>query len=108
MTNLGIHPQSIIEGWHKAFKVAEDELENSKVALSFDDPKKFREELLDIAKIVLSSKILHNCCDHFCELAVDAVLRLKNTDDIDLEKINIIKKMGAHLNDSFLDDGNEE
>jgi chaperonin GroEL (HSP60 family) len=36
-------------------------------------------------------------------LAVDAVLRLKG--NTDLQMIHIIKKLGAGLEDSFLDDG---
>lgn len=41
--------------------------------------------------------------DHFCDLAVKAVLRLKGSDHLD--SIHIIKKTGGCLKDSFIDDG---
>ena len=55
----------------------------------------FRRDLLNIAKTTLSSKILTHDKDHFAELAVDAVLRLKGSTD--LEAIHIIKKAGGTL-----------
>lgn len=55
----------------------------------------FRQDLLNIAKTTLSSKILTHDKDHFAELAVDAVLRLKGSTD--LEAIHIIKKTGGTL-----------
>ena len=42
-----------------------------------DDPEKFKEDLLNIARTTLSSKLLVHHRDHFSNLAVDAVLRLK-------------------------------
>ena len=41
------------------------------------DEIKFREDLMNIARTTLSSKILVHHRDHFASLAVDAVLRLK-------------------------------
>lgn len=41
------------------------------------DAKKFREDLMNIARTTLSSKILTQHKDYFANLAVDAVLRLK-------------------------------
>jgi len=42
-----------------------------------DDPSMFREDLMNIARTTLSSKILTQYKDHFANLAVTAVLRLK-------------------------------
>ena len=42
-----------------------------------NDPTKFREDLMNIARTTLSSKILTQYKDHFSNLAVTAVLRLK-------------------------------
>jgi len=42
-----------------------------------DDPVKFRQDLFNIARTTLSSKILTQYKDYFSNLAVDAVLRLK-------------------------------
>jgi len=52
-------------------------------------------DLLNIAKTTLSSKILTHDKDLFAELAVDAVLRLQGSTD--LEAIHIIKKPGGTL-----------
>lgn len=59
------------------------------------DAANFRKDLLNIARTTLSSKILTNDKDHFAELAVDAVMRLKGKHT--LEAINIIKKAGGTL-----------
>lgn len=66
---------------------------------------KFREDLLNIARTTLSSKILSQHKEHFANLAVDAVLRLKGSGQ--LSAIQIIKKGGGRLEDSFLDEGNQ-
>lgn len=44
-----------------------------------DDPVQFREDLLAIARTTISSKILTAAKEHFAQLAVNAVLRLKVT-----------------------------
>lgn len=63
-------------GWRKAVKVAQAALEYSAVDHGQDDAK-FHEDLMNIAKTTLSSKILVHQKNHFAKLAVDAVLRLK-------------------------------
>ena len=40
-------------------------------------PSKFREDLFNIARTTLSSKVLSQDKEYFANLAVDAVLRLK-------------------------------
>ena len=59
------------------------------------DTAAFRKDLLNIARTTLSSKILTQDKDLFAELAVDAVLRLKSSGNLDA--INIIKKAGGTL-----------
>jgi len=63
----------------------------------------FREDLLNIARTTLSSKILSQHKDFFSNLAVDAVLRLKGSGSLDA--IQIIKIQGGSLDESFLDAG---
>lgn len=43
----------------------------------FNFAEKFRSDLMNIARTTLSSKILSQDKEHFAELAVDAVMRLK-------------------------------
>ena len=83
------------------------------------NPPKFREDLFNIARTTLSSKVLSQDKEYFANLAVDAVLRLKvdpvflefdlhsidYQGSIDLEHIQIIKKVGGKLTDSYLDEG---
>jgi len=97
-----IHPQTIIEGWRLATQAALKALD----AAAFDNsknPEKFKQDLLTVAKTTLSSKILAQERDHFSNLAVEAVLRLKGSTNLD--SIHIIKKCGGSLRDSFLDEG---
>jgi len=58
---------------------------------------------MDIARTTLSSKILTQGKEHFAAMAVDAVLKLKGSTN--LESIQILKKAGGSLEDSFLEEG---
>lgn len=97
------HPQTIISGWREATNVAKKALEESSRPLAHDELDKFREQLLTIAKTTLSSKIIAQSKEKFAQLCVDATIRLKGTGN--LSSIQIIKKLGGSLEDSFLDDG---
>jgi T-complex protein 1 subunit beta len=99
-----IHPQTIIRGWRKAIVVARGALEKASVDNS-KEPEMFRRDLINIARTTLSSKILSQSKDHFSELAVDAVLRISKLGSTDLQNIQIIKKIGGKLEDSYLDSG---
>ncbi|XP_064614692.1 T-complex protein 1 subunit beta-like [Liolophura sinensis] len=102
LVSMKIHPQTIISGWRKATDEARKALTD--VAKDHgNDEKKFREDLMNIARTTLSSKILTQYKDHFAKLAVEAVLRLKGSGNLDA--IQIIKKSGGGLEDSFLDEG---
>ncbi|CAJ1419303.1 unnamed protein product [Effrenium voratum] len=97
-----MHPQVIIRGYRLALAAARERLE----ALAMDngrDPTKFREDLLRIARTTLSSKLLQHEKDHFATLAVDAVLRLGGKPNLDY--IQVLKKPGASLKESFLEEG---
>ena len=58
---------------------------------------------MNIARTTLSSKILTQHKEHFSKLAVEAVLRLKGSGNLDA--IHLIKKLGGNLTDSYLDEG---
>ena len=97
-----IHPQIIIQGWRLAVAEARKTL----LTLSSDnnsEPEAFRRDLENVVGTTLSSKLLVQEKEHFINLAVDAVLRMKGSDDLKL--IQIIKKPGGNLRDSFLADG---
>jgi len=97
-----LHPQTIIQGFRIACDVAREALNKSAID-NVKDKDKFKEDLLNIARTTLSSKILYQDKEHFSRLAVDAVLRLQGSTD--LESIHIIKKTGGSMSDSFLEEG---
>ncbi len=97
-----VHPMTIIAGFRAAAEAAHARL----VQLAVDhsaDAAAFRTDLLNIARTTLSSKILTSDKDHFAELAVDAVLRLKGSTNLD--SIQVLKKPGGTVADSFLAEG---
>ncbi|KAL8808728.1 MAG: hypothetical protein Q9200_004079 [Gallowayella weberi] len=97
-----IHPQTIIEGYRIASNVALEALAMTAQNHS-KDKDAFRKDLMAIARTTLSSKVLSQDRDHFASLACDAVLRLQGSTD--LSHIQLIKKAGGKLNDSYLDEG---
>ncbi|KAG9307599.1 hypothetical protein G9A89_023164 [Geosiphon pyriformis] len=102
LVSTKIHPQIIIEGYRLASDAAYKALEQSTVD-NGNDPEAFRRDLINIARTTLSSKVLSQDKGYFANLAVDAVLRLKGSTN--LEHIQIIKRVGGRLIDSYLDEG---
>lgn len=102
LVNMKIHPQVIVRGWRKALQTARKKLyETSKD--NSNNTELFRKDLFNIAKTTLSSKILNTKDGYFAKLAVDAILRLKGSNDLNM--IQIVKKLGGNQRDSYLDDG---
>eukprot|EP00030_Apusomonadida_sp_AF-17_P004782 a512768_109.p1 GENE.a512768_109~~a512768_109.p1 ORF type:complete len:549 (-),score=314.31 a512768_109:17-1624(-) len=97
-----VHPQVIIAGFRAAATVATRTLEALSVS-HIADAGKYREDLLNIARTTLSSKVVFHDKNFFAEMCVDAVMRLGGSTN--LESIQIIKKVGGALADSFLADG---
>lgn len=93
---------TIMAGFRAAAVIARSAL----TSLSRDnsaDPVAFKKDLLQIANTTLSSKLLNVEKQHFAELAVEAVMRLKGSGNLDY--IQMIKKPGGSLRDSYLEDG---
>lgn len=97
-----LHPQLIAEGYREATVVARAALEAAATDNSKDE-EAFRHDLLNIARTTLSSKVLAQDLDYFAQMAVDAVLRLRGSTN--LEHIQTIQKLGGKLSDSFLEAG---
>lgn len=97
-----IHPQTIIEGYRMAAKIAQDALKNSAID-NGNNEERFYKDLIRIAKTTLSSKIITIESDFFAEMCVKAVQRLNGSGN--LEMINIMKKLGGTLRDSYLESG---
>ena len=99
---MRVHPMTIIEGWRKAADIARQALIDSAVDMS-GDPEKMKAALIEVAETTLSSKILSGEKHKFSRLAVDAVMRLNGSTDLDL--IQLIQKPGGTLADSYLEEG---
>jgi T-complex protein 1 subunit beta len=92
-----IHPQTICAGWRLASRVAKDALDRcATVEVTAKD-------LHQIAQTTLSSKLVNAEKQHFAQLCVDAVARLKGSGNLD--HIKIIKLPGGSLRDSYLEEG---
>ena len=57
LVNLRVHPMTIVDGWREATKVAKQALDASSMDHSAD-PEAFKQDLLNIARTTLSSKLL--------------------------------------------------
>ena len=102
LINKKIHPQIIISGFRKARDCAKKIL--VKQAFNdYSDKDKYYNDLINIAKTTLSSKLVTHEKEKFSKMVVDAVLRLGENPSLEL--IHVIKKPGATLEDSYLDEG---
>ena len=81
-------------GYREACDVARKRIEGAAQSHAGNE-QGLRKALLDIARTTLSSKILTHDKEHFAQLAVDAVLRLKGSTNLD--SIHVIKKAGGTL-----------
>lgn len=102
LIHMRLHPQTIIHGWRMACEAARKKLLSIARDNSTDNAK-FEADLLNIARTTISSKLLTQDKQHFAELAVAAVLRLKGSTN--LSYIQVIKKLGGSIKESFLCDG---
>jgi len=97
-----VHPMTIIDGWRKAADIARKALIESAVD-NGGDKVAMKKSLIQVAETTLSSKILSGEKYKFSRLAVDAVLRLEGSTDLEL--IQLTKKCGGTLADSYLEEG---
>lgn len=97
-----IHPQTIVAGFRKATEAARGALQGVAQNHS-NDAVAFRQDLINIAKTTLSSKVVAHDREYFANICVDAILRLKGSTQLD--QIQIVKKTGGCLTDSYLEEG---
>ena len=102
LIKIQVHPQIIIKGYRIAVKEALLIL-NSVFFDHSDNVEQFCDDLLNMARTTLCSKIVFPVREHFARLVVEAILKLKGSTDIN--HIKIIKKSGGSLCDSFLEEG---
>merc|ERR1719506_1736329 len=95
-----MHPQTVVAGYRLARDAALKALQAAAVDNSKDEDK-FRNDLMNIAKTTLSSKVLSQDKELFSEIAVNAVMKLRGSTNLD--QIQIIKRPSGTLRDSYLD-----
>jgi T-complex protein 1 subunit delta len=103
LLSKGIHPTLIAESFQRAAQRSVEILLDMSTKISLDD----REALVRAASTSLSSKIVGQYSYALAPLAVDAVLKIINSDatNVDLSDIRLIKKVGGTIEDTELVDG---
>lgn len=105
LLSRGIHPTTISDAFQAASKDAVDLLEQH-LAIPIDLSD--NEQLVKAASTSLSSKVVAQYAPTLAPLAVQAVLKVKDNykdNNVDLQDIKIVKKLGGTLEDTELIDG---
>ncbi|KAL9644479.1 hypothetical protein ABK040_009345 [Willaertia magna] len=104
LLDRGIHPTTISEAFKLCIDKATEVLDKMSIRVDLTD----RENLIKSAKTSLSSKVVSQYADVLAPLAVDAVLSViesKDANNVDLNDIKIVKKLGGILEDTELIQG---
>lgn len=103
LLNKGIHPTLIAESFQRAAQRSTEVLLDMSKKISLND----RETLIKAASTSLSSKIVSQHSSLLGPLAVDSVLKLtdKDSTNVDLNDIRIIKKVGGTIDETEMVDG---
>lgn len=109
MIKRGIHPSNVISGYKFAFK---ESVNFIKKHLQVETGKLSQNILKSVVETSISSKIIKGESEHFSKIIVDAIKMIeddKSNGDTknfyDLNLINILKKQGGSMKDSFLING---
>jgi len=103
LLNKGIHPAAISDGFDVAHKKACEIIDEMGTPVDLND----REILIQNCVTCLSSKVVSSNSDVLAPMAVDAVLKIidKTDDNVDLKNIRVSMKLGGTVDDSELIDG---
>jgi len=103
LLNKGIHPAAISDGFNVALKKAKEVIEGMGQPVDLND----RDMLIQNCVTCLSSKVVSQNSDKLAPMAVDAVMRIieKTDDNVDLNQIKVSMKIGGTVDDSELIDG---
>jgi len=103
LLSKGIHPAAISDGFNVAHKKACEIIDGMSVPVDLDD----RDILIQNCVTCLSSKVVSANSDVLAPMAVDAVLKIidKSDTNVDLRNIRVSMKLGGTVDDSELIDG---
>jgi T-complex protein 1 subunit eta len=98
-----VHPQVIITGYRLACEQALKRLGELQINIDKNDEEKYRDMLMKCASTALNSKLISGQKKFFSEMAVDAIMHIK--DSLDLSKIGSKRVTGGSITDSLLVEG---
>ena len=103
LLNKGIHPTLISDAFQKASAKSAELLQEMAMPVDLSD----REKLLQSANTSLNSKVVSQHSSELSPIAVDAVLKVADTEknNVNLKDIKIIKKLGGTVDDTELIEG---
>ncbi|KAI9022243.1 T-complex protein 1 subunit delta [Phycomyces nitens] len=104
LLNKGIHPTTIAESFQRAAQKSVEFLTEMSTPVNLAD----RESLLRAASTSLNSKIVSQYSSLLAPIAVDAVIRVIDpavTNNVNLNDVRIVKKVGGTIDDTELVDG---
>merc|ERR1712086_871634 len=103
LLNKGIHPAAISDGFNVALTKAKEVIEGMGTPVDLND----RDVLIQNCVTCLSSKVVSSNSDVLAPMAVDAVMRIieKTDTNVDLNQIKVSMKLGGTVDDSELIDG---
>ena len=103
LLNKGIHPTLISDAFQKASAKSAELLQEMAMPVDLSD----REKLLQSANTSLNSKVVSQHSSELSPIAVDAVLKVADTEknNVNLKDIKIIKKLGGTVDDTELVEG---
>ncbi|RLG49001.1 MAG: thermosome subunit [Thermoproteota archaeon] len=100
LLNKDIHPSIIIDGFEKALKFLEQELDELAIEVDPSD----QEFLKKVAETAMSSKLVRGARKKLAEIAVEAVNAVKEVQGdrvvVDIDNVKILKKRGESLAES--------
>jgi len=101
LLNKGLHPTTISDAFQSAAKKCSEILESMAIPVDLNDS----ESLIRVATTSLNSKVVSQHSALLAPIAVNAVLKVKENNNVDLRDIKIIKKLGGTLDDTQTIDG---
>jgi T-complex protein 1 subunit delta len=101
LLHRGIHPTTISEAFQKAAHESIIILETISRPVDLSD----KSSLIKSASTSLNSKVVSQYSSILAPMAVDCVLRVMDTNDVDLRNVRIFKKLGGVVEDTVMIDG---
>ncbi|CDR95833.1 T-complex protein 1 delta subunit, putative [Babesia bigemina] len=104
LLNQGIHPQTVANSFKMAVEKCEELMEEIAQPISLDD----KETLTNIAAISLHSKVVSTNASLLAPIAVDSVLAVmdeKDSTNVDLNNIRVVKSIGGTVEDTEMVNG---